>query len=55
MPIILGLVAVGAVWGWAAGKTGNAIEQSGKPVKWLVAGGVVYVGYKALKTGGSIK
>jgi len=59
MPILAwyGALAIGGLiaGGWAAGKVGDAAQETAKPIKWIVTGGVVYVGYKALKSSGAIK
>lgn len=41
--------------GYAASKTGEAMEGSAKLVKWGAAAGTVYVSYQALKAAGAIK
>ena len=53
--LILGGIALLGTGAIAADQVGDAAEQAGKPIKWIVAGGVVYVAYKVLKSGGAIK
>jgi len=57
MPLLIPLAwgAAALATGWAVTQAGDAVGATTKPVKWLVAGGVVYVAYKALQAAGAIK
>ncbi len=48
---VAGLVA----GGYAADKVTGATEEAAKLTKWAVAGGTVYVAYRALQATGSLK
>lgn len=56
-PIAWAALAIGgfAVAGWAARETGEALESGQRFARWAVAGGVVYVSYRALQSAGALK
>jgi len=55
IPWILGGLALLWTGKEAVDATGEAAEKSASLVKWVVIGGVVYVGYRAAKSGGVLK
>lgn len=60
MPAILWILGIGA-GAWAIKETGDAVENAGDAsaqaaglARWVVIGGVVYVGYRAARKAGVI-
>lgn len=56
-PLIWGGIALGGLWmgGRALNEAGQAAESATKLAKWSVAGGALYVSYRALQSGGVLK
>lgn len=59
MPVVAWWIGAGIVGlfgvGYAADKSGEAMDSATRLTRWLVIGGVVYVSYEAAKSAGAIK
>ncbi|MCG7622733.1 hypothetical protein [Epibacterium sp. Ofav1-8] len=56
-PLVWAGIALGSLYlgGKAISDAGQAAESATKLAKWSVAGGALYVSYRALKAGGVLK
>lgn len=57
LPLIYGAVALAGLYGtgWALNKADGAMDSAARLTKWAVAGGCLYVAYKAAQEAGAIK
>ena len=56
-PVVIPFLWIGGIVaaGWGAKQGASMLENASTTTKWAVAGGALYVSYKALQSAGAIK